>query len=327
MRQTSQGLQITLCRQSLSWKRPIKRMMWSYCNAVRQPRYDWTVISTDTTNYGKGNREFLLRKVIPSGVFTIKVIWWPLVFISQPRRLLRDSCEWLVSWVSAGSLWHDIQLLRLPPCSQKPTHQLASPQPLQPVWRRGPQLQQGGQRGPGGGGRWNSSSLSRHGVPVASLTVRGWRLLAATVAGDAWAEICRRCSRWGQNSVTRAPHTGEGLINHLHQTERHSNDLVPGAKRLRWFLAPPFGVFSRRSAPALAQALADLRPEEKKKSRCDEENPSQQQLEYWQQHMQNVSSWARGAIISDRQTNTWHWFDLSICTPECEAMGGLQKEP
>lgn len=122
-----QGLQITPCRQSLSWKCPIKRMMWSYCNAVRQPRYDWTVISTDTTNYGEGNREFLFRKVIPSCVFTIKVIWWPLVFISQPRGLLRDSCEWLVSWVSASSLWRDIQLLRLPPCSPKPTHQLAFP--------------------------------------------------------------------------------------------------------------------------------------------------------------------------------------------------------
>lgn len=262
MRQTSQGLQITPCRQSLCWKCPIKRMMWSYCNAVRQPRYDWTVISTDTTNYGKGSREFLFRKVIPSGVFTIKVIWWPLVFISQPRGLLRDSCEWLVSWVSASSLWHDIRLLRLPPCSPKPTHQLASPQPLQPVWRRRPQLEQGGQRGPGGGGRWNSSSLSRHGVPVTSLTVRGWRLLAATVARDAWAEICRRCSRWGQNSVTRAPHTWEGLINHLHQTERHSNDLAPPCV---WqFLAPPFGVFIRRSAPALARAPPDLRPEGKK---------------------------------------------------------------
>lgn len=39
---------------------------------------------------------------------------------------------------------------------------------------------------------------------------------------------------------------------------------VSGAKRLRWFLAPPFGVFIRRSAPALARALPDLRPDEKK---------------------------------------------------------------
>lgn len=46
------------------------------------------------------------------------------------------------------------------------------------------------------------------------------------------------------------------------------------------------------------------------------ENPSQQQLDYWQQHMKHVSSWARAAIISDGQTNTWHWFDLSICTAE-----------
>lgn len=51
-------------------------------------------------------------------------------------------------------------------------------------------------------------------------------------------------------------------------------------------------------------------------TRCVEESPSQQQLEYWQQHMQHVSSWARAAIISDGQTNSWHWFDLSICTAE-----------
>lgn len=88
--------------------------MWRYCNAVRQQSYDWTVITTDTTNYNRENWEFPFRKVIPSGVSTIKVIWWPLVFISKPRGLLRDGCEWLVSWVSAGSFWHDIQLLRLP---------------------------------------------------------------------------------------------------------------------------------------------------------------------------------------------------------------------
>lgn len=33
--------------------------------------------------------------------------------------------------------------------------------------------------------------------------------------------------------------------------------------------------------------------------------------------MQHVSSRARAAIISDGQTNTWHWFDLSICRAEC----------
>lgn len=91
-----------------------------------------------------------------------------------------------------------------------------------------------------------------------------------------------------------------------------------GLVQLRWFLAPPFGVCIQCSAPAWARTLTDLRPEVKRKTRCDEENPSQQQLEYWQQHMQHVSSWASGAIISDRQTNTWHWFDLSICTLEWE---------
>lgn len=201
-------------------------------------------------------------------------------------------------------------------------------QPLQSVWRSWPQLEQGEQKSPGGGGRGNSSSLSRHGVPVTSLTVRGWRLLAAPVTGDAWAEICLRCSLWGQNSVTHAPHTWEGFINHLHQTERHLNYLV-----LFWVwltaaevvFSATFGVCIQCSA--LAWTLTDLRPEVKRKTRCDEKNPSQQQLEYWQQHMQHVSSWASGAIISDKQTNTWHWFDLSICTLECEGMGGLQKEP
>ena len=57
-----------------------------------------------------------------------------------------------------------------------------------------------------------------------------------------------------------------------------------------------------------------------------EGDPRQQQLDYWQQHMQHVSSWARAAIISDGQTNTWHWFDLSICTAErgVTAMAGLR---
>lgn len=53
---------------------------------------------------------------------------------------------------------------------------------------------------------------------------------------------------------------------------------------------------------------------EKMWTRCDGGELCQQQLDYWQQHMQHVSSWARAAIISDGQTNTWHWFDLSICT-------------
>lgn len=95
------------------------------------------------------------------------------------------------------------------------------------MWRSWPQLEQ---KSLGGGGRGNGSSLSRHGVPVTSLTVRGWKLLAATVTGDAWLEICLRCSLWGQNAVTHAPHTWEGFINHLHQTERHSNYFV-----LFWF--------------------------------------------------------------------------------------------
>lgn len=130
------------------------------------------------------------------------------------------------------------------------------------------------------------------------------------------------------------PRTSEGLINHLHQTEPRSNRVWLGAAEVVvsatvWCFHPV-----QCTCPGHSQRT-DLRPEEKKKkkkrkekeTRCDEENPSQQQLEYWQQHMQNVSSWARGAIISDRQTNTWHWFDLSICRPEREATGGLKKEP
>lgn len=33
--------------------------------------------------------------------------------------------------------------------------------------------------------------------------------------------------------------------------------------------------------------------------------------------MQHVSLCASGVIISVMQTNTWHYFDLSICTLEC----------
>lgn len=70
-----------------------------------------------------------------------------------------------------------------------------------------------------------------------------------------------------------------------------------------WQLKIPAALYT-----CLAQTFKDLRAKKKKKkarTRCEQGKSSQQQLYYWQRHMQHVSSSAR-TITSDGQTNTWH---------------------
>lgn len=304
--------------------------MWRYCNAVRQQSYDWTVITADTTNYNRENWEFPFRKVIPSGVSTIKVIWWPLVFISKPRGLLRDGCEWLVSWVSAGSFWHDIQLLRLP--APVPEAHISVSIPPALTGSVAQTATAGARRAEQPGWGWEMKQQQFVTTRRPSHLADSKRMKALSCDCRRWCigpDLSQVLTMRSELRDTRSPAPQRGLST-ISIRPNHALT-ASGSERLRWLLAPPFGV--QCTCPGHSQRT-DLRPEEKKKkkrkekeTRCDEENPSQQQLEYWQQHMQNVSSWARGAIISDRQTNTWHWFDLSICRPEREATGGLKKEP
>lgn len=135
------------------------------------------------------------------------------------------SCEWILSWVSAGSLWHDIQLHRCL-CGPWSTHISSHLTALTASVAQPATAGAGRAEEPGWGWKRKQQQF-----------ITTWHPSHLTDSKRMKA-LCCDCHRWCMSwvlsrvlTVRSEPcdtcsHTWEGFINHLHQTECHSNYLV-----------------------------------------------------------------------------------------------------